>query len=68
MLKTNTSIFVSDQPLVVLALGVKLSVVATMGNALFHNAGLFSGELASITTLAFLMALHHMSQSPKAKI
>ena len=63
MLRVDVAPLAEKQPLAKIALGVKLSVVATMGNAIFHNAGLFSPEFASSTVLAFLMALYGMVKS-----
>jgi hypothetical protein len=58
MLRVDVAPFDRKQNLAMIALGVKLSVTATMGNAIFHNAGLFTHEFASSTVLAFLMAIY----------
>ncbi|WP_028319406.1 O-antigen ligase family protein [Desulfobulbus elongatus] len=63
MLRSDMAPFSEKQSLATIALGVKLSVIATMGNAVFHNNGLFSSEFASSTVLAFLMAIYGMVQS-----
>jgi hypothetical protein len=63
MLRVDVASFAGKQPLATIALGVKLSVVATLGNAVFHNNGLLSSEFASSTVLAFLMAIYGMVRS-----
>lgn len=49
--------------IVTIVLGLKLSVIAVLGNAVFHNAGIFSAEFASTTVLALLLALYGVAQS-----
>lgn len=39
---------------------VGLGMLGAMGNGFFHNAGIFSGELASCTMLAFFLAFHQV--------
>jgi len=45
--------------------GIKLSVVAVFGNALFHNPGIFSADFATCTILSFLMALYTFEPDKK---
>lgn len=43
-------------------IGLKLSVIAGLGNGIFHNAGLFSAELATCVSLAMLLTLYSIAE------
>lgn len=54
--------FTRDQPALRLQfLGVTVALLGVMANALFHNGGLFTPELATSTLIGLLFALHHQA-------
>lgn len=67
MLKYDFGYTNTGGPIAAVALGIKLSVVAVLGNAVFHNAGIFDAEFATCTILAFLMALYTITSGKKPK-
>ncbi len=55
---------VSEDPQIkLLYTAVSLSLFAVMGNALFHNAGIFTGEFASCSMLGFFLAMYQIGKN-----
>lgn len=56
----------SDDVLKETVFGLKLSVLAGLGNGIFHNAGLFSAELATCVSIGLLLTSYNIAQYQKS--